>query len=230
MSDVPGQDTRPALLWSWTTAADSNTELSAFRFPLSAFYASDRDRPNVASFAAACAKPGVVSFPLPKLAIKTKSFYFAAPGHDPVPKPDAAQPAAKPAAAPPAASPADALKLTRIHPPGDVIKLADRLYYVLQPPLEAMIRGEALEFPFQPYPYQFEGVAFLYPRYAAILADEMGLGKTMQAITAIRLLLHSGEVRSVLLVCPKPLVTNWQREFHQLGARSAADHDRRGSR
>ena len=35
----------------------------------------------------------------------------------------------------------------------------------------------------------------------------------MQAITAIRLLLHSGQVRSVLLVCPKPLVTNWQREF-----------------
>jgi SNF2 family DNA or RNA helicase len=36
----------------------------------------------------------------------------------------------------------------------------------------------------------------------------------MQAITAIRLLLHRGEVRRVLLVCPKPLVTNWQREFH----------------
>ena len=41
----------------------------------------------------------------------------------------------------------------------------------------------------------------------------MGLGKTMQAITAMRLLLHAGELRSVLLVCPKPLVTNWQREF-----------------
>ena len=41
----------------------------------------------------------------------------------------------------------------------------------------------------------------------------MGLGKTMQAITAIRMLIRSGEVRSVLLVCPKPLVTNWKREF-----------------
>ena len=41
----------------------------------------------------------------------------------------------------------------------------------------------------------------------------MGLGKTMQAITAIRLLLRCGEIRTVLLVCPKPLVTNWQREF-----------------
>jgi SNF2 family DNA or RNA helicase len=41
----------------------------------------------------------------------------------------------------------------------------------------------------------------------------MGLGKTMQAITAIRLLLHSGQLRQVLLICPKPLVTNWLREF-----------------
>ena len=56
----------------------------------------------------------------------------------------------------------------------------------------------------------------------------MGLGKTMQAITAIRLLLRRGEVRSVLLVCPKPLVTNWQREFRPLGPRDAADgHGRR---
>ena len=35
----------------------------------------------------------------------------------------------------------------------------------------------------------------------------------MQAISTIRLLLCSGEVRSVLLVCPKPLVTNWLKEF-----------------
>jgi SNF2 family DNA or RNA helicase len=41
----------------------------------------------------------------------------------------------------------------------------------------------------------------------------MGLGKTMQAITAIRLLLHGREINHVLLVCPKPLVSNWKREF-----------------
>jgi len=103
---------------------------------------------------------------------------------------------------------------TRLKPPGDVIKLADRLFYVLQPPLETVVAGQALDFPFHPFPYQFEGIAFLYPRYAAILADEMGLGKSMQAITAIRLLLHAGEIRTVLLVCPKPLITNWLREFH----------------
>ncbi len=104
---------------------------------------------------------------------------------------------------------------TRIRPPADIVKLEDRLQYVLQPPLESLLAERALRFPFRPFPYQFEGVAFLYPRHAAILADEMGLGKTMQAITAIRLLLRCGEVRSVLLICPKPLVSNWQREFAQ---------------
>jgi SNF2 family DNA or RNA helicase len=97
--------------------------------------------------------------------------------------------------------------------PVDVIKLQDRLLYALQPPLEAWLTSEQLQLPLTPFAYQFAGVAFLYPRYSAILADEMGLGKTMQAITAMRLLLHRGEIRSALLVCPKPLVTNWQREF-----------------
>jgi SNF2 family DNA or RNA helicase len=103
--------------------------------------------------------------------------------------------------------------LTSIKPPGDIIKLEDRLYYVLQPPLETLLQSDAMHFPFEPFPYQYQGVAFLYPRYSAILADEMGLGKTMQAITAIRMLLRAGEIRTVLLVCPKPLVTNWRREF-----------------
>ncbi len=101
----------------------------------------------------------------------------------------------------------------RVRPPADVIKLSDRLYYLLQPPLESLVSSEALTMPFQPFPFQWDGIAFLYPRVAAILADEMGLGKTMQAITAIRMLLHAGEIKTVLMVCPKPLVPNWQREF-----------------
>ncbi|HEX4131794.1 MAG TPA: DEAD/DEAH box helicase [Pirellulales bacterium] len=117
-----------------------------------------------------------------------------------------AAPTADPGATPPS--------WTRIQPPTSVVRLEDRLYYVLQPPLELVFVERALEFPFHPFPYQLEGIAFLYPRTAALLADEMGLGKTMQAITAVRLLLHAGQARAVLLVCPKPLVTNWQREFH----------------
>lgn len=106
-------------------------------------------------------------------------------------------------------------RITRIRPPGDLVRLEDRLYYVLQPPLETLVQSAKLTFPFQPFPYQMEGIAFLFPRSAAILADEMGLGKTMQAITSIRMLLLSGELQNVLLVCPKPLVTNWMREFKQ---------------
>lgn len=105
-------------------------------------------------------------------------------------------------------------KVTHIRPPGDVIKLEDRLYYLLQPSLESLVTSGALEFPFEPFPYQFEGIAFLYPRHAAVMADEMGLGKTMQSISTMRMLLRAGEIRSVLLVCPKPLVSNWKREFN----------------
>jgi SNF2 family DNA or RNA helicase len=105
--------------------------------------------------------------------------------------------------------------ITRMRPPGDLVRLEDRLYYVLQPPLETIVQSAKLTFPFQPFPYQMEGIAFLFPRTAAVLADEMGLGKTMQAITTIRMLLLSGELQNVLLVCPKPLVTNWVREFRQ---------------
>jgi SNF2 family DNA or RNA helicase len=104
---------------------------------------------------------------------------------------------------------------TRIKPPADLVKLEDRLYFVLQPPLETLVSSAELKFPFQPFPYQMEGIAFLFPRETAILADEMGLGKTMQAITTVRMLLLAGQLRNVLLVCPKPLVTNWVREFRQ---------------
>ena len=104
---------------------------------------------------------------------------------------------------------------TRFRPPHDLIKLEDRLRLLLQPPLESLLAASELRFPFTPFSFQLDGVAFLYPRHRAVLADEMGLGKTMQAITAIRVLVHQGQLRRVLLVCPKPLVTNWQREFAQ---------------
>ena len=70
-----------------------------------------------------------------------------------------------------------------------MVKLHDRLYYLLQPPLDLLVGSGQLSFPFEPFPYQLDGIAFLFPRYACVLADEMGLGKTMQAISTIRLLL-----------------------------------------
>src|SRR5262249_21733808 len=106
-------------------------------------------------------------------------------------------------------------KPTRIKPPTDAISIEDRLFYLLQPPLESWLKGQELIMPFEPFPYQYEGIAWLFSQKAALLADEMGLGKTMQTITAIRLLLRAGEARRILLVCPKPLIPNWQREFRQ---------------
>lgn len=126
-------------------------------------------------------------------------------------------PGTDPAGAPPLADESTAASRprqhTRIQPPGDVVKLSERLFYLLQPPLEYLLAGNTMEFPFRPFPYQFAGLAFLFPRAAAVLADEMGLGKTMQAISSVRMLLRANQLRRVLLVCPKPLVTNWLREF-----------------
>ncbi len=102
----------------------------------------------------------------------------------------------------------------RIKPTSDTIKLADRLFYLLQPPVESWLCAEsraAVRALFLSMGWHCVSVSAV----SAILADEMGLGKTMQAITTMRMLLHSGEIRSALLICPKPLVTNWQRELKQ---------------
>jgi SNF2 family DNA or RNA helicase len=131
----------------------------------------------------------------------------------------AAMPACRhPAIAPPrepltAETRADGASRTRVRLPDDLIDLKDRLSLLLEPPLETLLAGESLDFPVRPFPFQLMGVAFLYPRRAALLADEMGLGKTMQAITAMRLLFRTGQIRRALVVCPKPLVSNWRREL-----------------
>jgi SNF2 family DNA or RNA helicase len=101
----------------------------------------------------------------------------------------------------------------RPKPTADTVLFKDRLLYLLQPPLDSLFTGEQVEVPFEPFPYQLEGIAFLMPRHSALLADEMGLGKTAQAILALRLLFHTGAIRSALIVCPKPLVFNWAREL-----------------
>jgi SNF2 family DNA or RNA helicase len=120
----------------------------------------------------------------------------------PAPPPIGGDPAAKPPRPP-----------TRVKPPAEAISIEDRLFYLLQPPLETWLKGQEMIMPFEPFPYQYEGIAWLFSQKAALLADEMGLGKTMQTITAIRLLLRAGQTRRILLICPKPLIPNWQREF-----------------
>ena len=104
-------------------------------------------------------------------------------------------------------------KLIRPLPTADTVVFKDRLLYLLQPPLDGLFDGRQLAVPFEPFPYQLEGIAFLMPRHAALLADEMGLGKTAQAILSLRLLFHQGIIRKGLLVAPKPLIHNWCREL-----------------
>ncbi len=210
---------------SWSAAAlpsaavssvDCRLSVSA-KTPAAAFVLRRKTRIKTRRARITLPVPQVVSVPLGRkmdMDIATRSFQFAAPAQRPAWATSGANGPPQ-ASVHRAAATSNPSSTTRMAPPADVVKLEDRLFYVLQPPLESWVAGDTLHLPHQPFPYQYEGIAFLYPRHAAILADEMGLGKTMQAITAIRLLLHAGEVRSVLLVCPKPLVSNWEREFAQ---------------
>ncbi len=213
----------PAIAWSWRpdeAPAAVSMELPRHVVEIKQLWADQLaagDAAEPTTVRLLSSQPEVLSLPMARMAVRVQSFTFAPPVTiafaDPAPS---AMPTALrghvelPMEAAPGAT--TDRPLTRLKPPSDVVKLRDRLHYVLQPALETLVSG-SLHFPCKPFPYQFEGVAFLFPRIAAVLADEMGLGKTMQAITAMRMLLHAGEVRSVLLVCPKPLVTNWQREF-----------------
>ncbi len=154
-----------------------------------------------------------------ELRVQTEGWKFPSPPTEPLStqsaEPKQPQPLAEELLAP-TPDPIAALKLKqriRPRPTAETVLFKDRLLYLLQPPLDNLFNGKQVEVPFQPFPYQLEGIAFLMPRHAALLADEMGLGKTAQAILAIRLLFQSGMIRRVLIVCPKPIVFNWSREL-----------------
>lgn len=71
-----------------------------------------------------------------------------------------------------------------------------------------------MNLPFAPRRYQIEGATFLLRNDSALLADEMGLGKTMQTIIAIRALRDANLISRVIVVAPRSLCSNWQREFN----------------
>lgn len=63
-------------------------------------------------------------------------------------------------------------------------------------------------------PYQKEGIEWFYflrsYRFAGILADDMGLGKTVQTLSILFMEKLSG--KPSLVICPKTLLYNWQKE------------------
>ncbi|MCC2667885.1 MAG: ATP-dependent helicase HepA [Armatimonadetes bacterium] len=81
---------------------------------------------------------------------------------------------------------------------------------LLRPNVRAILSRE--EWPHPLYPFQEDGVLFLYERPGALLADDMGLGKTIQTLAAISLLLSTGQITQATVLCPAPLVLNWRRE------------------
>ena len=65
------------------------------------------------------------------------------------------------------------------------------------------------------YDFQQRGVQWLKGIRGGILADDMGLGKTVQAISAIRMLFHNGDIRSALVMCPRGLIATWEGEIER---------------
>ena len=60
--------------------------------------------------------------------------------------------------------------------------------------------------------FQVSGVRWLLDHRVGILADDMGLGKTAQALIAAEYLIVKGIIRSILVICPKSLLANWEIE------------------
>jgi SNF2 family DNA or RNA helicase len=161
--------------------------------------------------------PWVRSLSRLEMSVTTEGWKFPAPPMDYTPSPrlPSDPPTGRNEVKLPTLPDKDAPVKARIRPKptADTVLFKDRLLYLLQPPLDGLFDSRQLKVPFEPFPYQLEGIVFLMPRHGALLADEMGLGKTAQAILALRLLFHQGQIRSGLVVCPKPLMHNWAREL-----------------
>ena len=67
-----------------------------------------------------------------------------------------------------------------------------------------------------PLPHQLDAVykhMLPLPRIRFLLADDPGAGKTIMAGLLMRELMQRGEVRRVLVLCPKALTDQWRREM-----------------
>jgi HJR/Mrr/RecB family endonuclease len=92
------------------------------------------------------------------------------------------------------------------------VDLFDLIFPILQPPLGENF-DSPIAFPYDLYPFQRNGVKFLAENERALLADEMGLGKSIQTIVAIRFLFRKGDITNGLILCPKSLLTDWEKKL-----------------
>lgn len=93
--------------------------------------------------------------------------------------------------------------------------LWQRLLLVLEPPLDLLLRpqGGILEWPGNLFDYQFDGVQALLDHEALLLADDMGLGKTIQAVAALRILIHQRRIEHALIISRAGLISQWRNEL-----------------
>lgn len=100
-----------------------------------------------------------------------------------------------------------------IQTPPDLIQRRERFRHferIAPQPLPKGFTGELR-------PYQKHGFDWLHflreYKFGGILADDMGLGKTVQVLTYLQSLQEQAQAESAaLLVVPKSLIANWQRE------------------
>lgn len=90
----------------------------------------------------------------------------------------------------------------------------DFILPTLQPPLGDDF-DSLLAFPSELYPFQRVGVKFLGKNPVALLADEMGLGKSIQTIAALKFLTRTGDITSGIILCPKSLLTDWEKKLSE---------------
>lgn len=84
------------------------------------------------------------------------------------------------------------------------------LFHSLLNEAQAVVEKDKLPFPL--YPYQIEGVNFLFETKRVILGDDMGLGKTLQAI-ALKYKLDPEYKQPTLIIAPKNAKAVWKQEL-----------------
>ena len=78
--------------------------------------------------------------------------------------------------------------------------------------LSKTFKGKTLELK----PHQLEGLAYLGSSGKGIIAYDVGLGKTMLGITGVMQALQRGWAKKPVIVVPKSVIKNWEKEIKEL--------------